>query len=86
MSKSGETYLICSGKAVSIRLILDTLIELAGIEVERIDDDELIRPSDTPRIVGSFAKTFSDTGWKPVVNLRQSLKDSLEEWEYKWGM
>lgn len=83
--KPGETYLICSGKAVSIRLILDTLLELAGIEVEIKDAAELIRRSDTPRIVGSFAKIHAETGWEPVINLRQSLNDSLSEWEHKWG-
>ncbi len=84
--KPGEEYLICSGKAVSIRLLLVTLLELADIKVEIKDSEELIRRSDTPRMVGSYAKIHTDTGWEPVVKLRQSLSDSLREWEQKWGM
>jgi len=84
--KPGEAYLICSGKAVSIRLILELLLEEAGIEVEIKNAVELVRPSDTARIVGSFAKIHADTGWEPVVALRRSLNDSLKEWEHKWGI
>jgi GDP-4-dehydro-6-deoxy-D-mannose reductase len=83
--KAGEAYLICSGKAVSIRVILDILLELAGVKVGIKDTVELLRPTDTPQIVGSFAKINADTGWAPIINLRQSLNDSLKEWEQKWG-
>jgi GDP-4-dehydro-6-deoxy-D-mannose reductase len=78
--RPGESYLICSGKAVSIETILLTLIELAGIEIEIVQDPARMRPSETPRLLGSYAKIQRDTGWQPEIALRQSLADALADW------
>lgn len=80
----GEQYLICSGTAVPIRQLLDTLIELAEIDLAIVNDAELVRPSETHRLFGSYAKLKRDTGWIPTISLRQSLADALAEWEQKW--
>lgn len=78
--RPGQAYLICSGRSVSIRMILDTLIDLSGVEVNIRLDESRINPSDTPCIYGSYAKIESDTGWRPLVPLRQSLSDALADW------
>lgn len=79
--RPGETYLICSGHAVSINTILNALIELAGVPVEVAYDPARMRPSDTPCIYGSYAKIKAHTGWEPSIHLRQSLADALAYWE-----
>lgn len=79
--QSGEAYLICSGQAVSVQEMLDTLIELAGIDVEVIYDARRGRPTDTPCLYGSYAKLEQHTGWRPQITLRQSLADTLADWE-----
>lgn len=76
----GQTYIICSGKAVSVEHILGKLIEIAGIEVRVNAERDLLRPLDEPRIVGSFAKIDQDTGWRPTITLSRSLADTLDEW------
>lgn len=76
----GETYLICSGMPVSVRQILNTLIEVSGIEVEVIEDPDRFRPLETRSIYGTFAKIHRDTGWEPRIPLRQSLADAYGEW------
>jgi GDP-4-dehydro-6-deoxy-D-mannose reductase len=81
----GETYLICSGQAVSIETILSKLIEIAGVDVQVSAERDLLRPLDEPRIVGSYAKINQDTGWQPEITLRQSLADTLEEWILRLG-
>ncbi|MEW5988816.1 MAG: GDP-mannose 4,6-dehydratase [Chloroflexota bacterium] len=78
--RPGESYLICSGEAISIQTILDTLIELAGVEVEVIEDSRRARPVEILYLRGSNAKIAQDTGWRPEINLRQSLADALEDW------
>lgn len=78
--RAGETYLICSGRPVSIQTILDKLIELAGIEVHIEQDSARMRPSDTPILYGSYDKLRLETGWRPDISLEQSLQDALEEW------
>lgn len=79
--RPGEAYLICSGRAVSVRHMLDTLIELAGVAVEVQVDEARVNPSDTPCLYGSNDKIAADTGWEPQIPLRQSLADALADWE-----
>jgi GDP-4-dehydro-6-deoxy-D-mannose reductase len=79
--RPGEAYLICSGLPVSVRHILETLIELAGIPVEIQVATGRVNPTDTPCLYGSHAKISSHTGWRPRIPLRQSLKDALQDWE-----
>ena len=76
----GESYLVCSGTTVSIRLILDTLLELADCPVKIVPDPERMRPAENPTIVGSYQKLKRETGWEPTITLSQSLKDTLEDW------
>ena len=79
--RPGEAYLICSGQPVSVRHLLDTLIELAGVAVDVQTDAARLNPSDTPCLYGSNAKIAADTGWQPAIPLRQSLADALDDWE-----
>jgi len=79
--RPGEAYLICSGRAVSVRHMLDTLIDLAGVAVEVQVDEARVNPSDTPCLYGSNAKIAADTGWRPQIPLRRSLADALADWE-----
>lgn len=79
--RPGQAYLICSGTSVSVRRILETLIELSGVAVQVQTDEQRVNPNDTPCIYGSFAKIESDTGWRPQIPLHQSLADALQDWE-----
>lgn len=79
----GHAYLICSGQSVSVRHLLDLLIELSGISVEVRTEETRVNPNDTPCLYGSYAKIESDTGWRPKITLRQSLADALADWEYR---
>lgn len=77
----GQAYLICSGRSVSVRHLLDTLIDLSGVEVAVQIDEGRVNPNDTPCLYGSYAKIEKDTGWWPQFTLRQSLADALRDWE-----
>ena len=72
---------ICSGQPVSVRHLLDTLIDLAGVAVDVQTDESRLNPVDTPCLYGSNAKIAADTGWRPTIPLRQSLADALADWE-----
>ncbi len=76
----GETYLIASGQPVPIRLLLTTLIKLAGVDVQVVYDQARLRPSDIPCLYASYTKIQQHTGWQPQVPLEQSLADVLAEW------
>jgi GDP-4-dehydro-6-deoxy-D-mannose reductase len=81
--RPGEAYNVCSGKAPAIEEILNTLLELAGEPFELQTDPALFRPVDMPLVLGSNEKIMRETGWKPLHDLRDSLKDLLDYWRAK---
>jgi GDP-4-dehydro-6-deoxy-D-mannose reductase len=83
--RPGESYLICSGRPVAIETILETMIEMVPVEIEVVRDPERMRPSETPRLMGSYAKIQRDTGWEPEIGLRDSLRDALDDWLGRLG-
>jgi GDP-4-dehydro-6-deoxy-D-mannose reductase len=57
----GDVYNLCSGKAVTIKSLLDGLLSLTNVSVEVAQDPARMRGSDVPVQVGSCAK-FSSFG------------------------
>jgi GDP-4-dehydro-6-deoxy-D-mannose reductase len=82
-AKPGEVYNVASGKAVTIRELLDRLLALSDTEVEVQIDPERLRPSDVEILLGDFSKFHSDTGWEPTIPLEQTLQDTLDFWRQK---
>jgi GDP-4-dehydro-6-deoxy-D-mannose reductase len=76
----GQAYLICSGRPVAIRDLLDEMLDLLGQPVAVTLDPARLKPSDTPCIYGSYAKLAARTDWAPAIPLRQSLADALADW------
>lgn len=78
--KAGETYNICSGKAVSGHDMVAGLLKAAGSNAPLKEDPAKMRPSDTPVIYGDSSKLTDATGWKPQIDLETTLKDVIEDW------
>jgi len=76
----GESYNICSGHAVSIEWVLETLLSFSDIEVAVRQDPERMRPSDVPLLLGDCTKFKQASGWEPKHNLKQTLNDLLDYW------
>ena len=76
--RSGETYNVGSGQAVSIRSVLDRIIELSGTDIKIEIDKERFRPVDVPFIEADVSKLKNDTGWERSIALESYLKDILE--------
>ena len=77
----GEVYNLCSGRAWTIRELLDMLIAastLAHVTVEPIASR--MRPADNPLVIGSAAKIEAAVGWRPAIPIEQTLRDLLEYW------
>ena len=68
---------VATGRAVSIRAVLETLCRLAGVEAEAVVDPSLVRPDDPLEIVGDASALRALTGWKPEIALEQTLSDLL---------
>lgn len=83
LARSGvplRPYNICSGRAYSMREVLDILLSLARVRVGVEVDPSRLRPSDNPIIVGSHARLTADTGWRPEIPIEQTLSDLLDHW------
>jgi GDP-4-dehydro-6-deoxy-D-mannose reductase len=73
-------YNVCSGRAHSIREVLDALATRISVRVRIELDPSRLRPSDTPVLVGDPSRLRSDTGWNPEIAFDQMLDDLLEYW------
>ena len=73
-------YNVCSGKAYSMRTLLDILLSMARVRPRVEVDPARLRPSDNPLILGSHARLTAETGWTPVISIEQTLADVLDHW------
>ncbi len=71
-------YNVCSGEPLSIRALLDQMIETAGVKCEVHIDTDRLRPAEIPWLVGDPSR-INQLGWKPERTAREGLADALEE-------
>ncbi|MFW2382460.1 MAG: NAD-dependent epimerase/dehydratase family protein [Acidimicrobiales bacterium] len=74
---SGTTYNICSGKDTQVTDVLQVLIDEANVPIRTMTDPDLIRPIELAVHRGSYDRLAAATGWKPEINLRETLADVL---------
>ncbi len=72
------TYNVCSGRAVVMRDILDTLLSLSTVDVRVEQDPSRMRALDMPVFLGSGETLRRDTGFVPQRVLRDTLRDVLD--------
>jgi GDP-4-dehydro-6-deoxy-D-mannose reductase len=85
-AEPGEAYNICSGRALSMRSVLDHLLAMSDVNVEVQIDPERLRPSDVPVLLGDATRFRKATGWKPQIPVEQTLADLLSYWRSKLGV
>jgi GDP-4-dehydro-6-deoxy-D-mannose reductase len=78
-SPPGEIYNICSGKISTIRELVEEMINIAGIDVEIRRDPNRERSYDQPLLMGNPEKLMRNTGWKPIIDIHDTLSDILSE-------
>lgn len=71
-----DVYNICSGTSVQGSEILRLLVEACGVKELNVEiDPAKLRPNDVMDIYGSFEKLAADTGWQPIITIRQTIRD-----------
>ena len=83
--KAGEVYNLCSGQGYAMGEVLQMLCELAQVAVALVPDSNRMRPSDVPRLVGSYDKARSELGWIPKIGFDKTLLSLLDYWRTKSG-
>jgi GDP-4-dehydro-6-deoxy-D-mannose reductase len=82
--KWGEVYNVCSGRAWSIKSVLDYLILFSSVRDIKVEQDpSRMRPSDVPVLLGSYSKFKGETGWEPRIPFEKTLEDLLNYWRAK---
>ena len=76
----GRPYNVCSGRAITIRDLLDRLIARARVPVTVKVDPARYRPNDTPLVLGNPARIRDELGWEAEIPIEQTLDDLLEYW------
>ena len=76
----GEIYNVCSGKPISGKEIVRGLLKYSPKKITTSVDPSKLRPIDTPLVYGSYEKINKQTGWKPEIELSQTLGDVMDDW------
>jgi GDP-mannose 4,6-dehydratase len=83
--KVGEIYNIGGNKIVSVKQFLKELIKLARCKIKCSVDKKLLRPQDVTLQIPDVRKFNKDTGWKPRVSFKDSVKKLLDECRKKFN-
>jgi GDP-4-dehydro-6-deoxy-D-mannose reductase len=78
--RPGEAYNVASGVSHRMSDVVDRLIALAGLPVERRLRPDARRAGEAMPLTVSTEKLREQTGWRPCTRLDQSLGDILEYW------
>ena len=76
----GEAYNVATGEPHRLGEVLDLLIGMSSIAIEKEIDPDKLRPVDFPVLYGDAGKLERATGWKPSFGLTQTLADLLQHW------
>lgn len=77
--KPGEAYNVCSGKADSIKEIIDIFQELSRKKF-KVKEKKQWRRNDPLVIRGDNQKIKKAVGWASEIELKESIKDTLDYW------
>lgn len=79
-AREKEVYNICSGKGISIGEILSILTGYSNKKIKLQQDKSKVAAKSIKTLIGSYEKFYSQTWWKPRIEIEQTLKDILNYW------
>ena len=71
---------VASGKAWSIKQILEMLLQFSTVPIEIRQDPNRLRPSDVPLMLGDYTRLHRQTGWQPEIPFEETLQNVLTYW------
>jgi nucleoside-diphosphate-sugar epimerase len=81
--RAGEVFHVCSGRPVAISSVVDLLLGMSRCDIEVSPNEERMRRSDIPWMVGDPSKIEAATGWRAAIPLEQTLADLLDWWRQR---
>ncbi|HEK86592.1 MAG: GDP-mannose 4,6-dehydratase [Candidatus Saccharicenans sp.] len=78
--EEGEAYNLGSGQAWFGNEILKILLGMTRAKIVLETEEKRLRPADPPILLADNSRLVKLTGWKPQINIKQSLLDLLNYW------
>ena len=78
-------YNVASGRAVSVRELIELVRAAARIPVRHEIDPARMRAHDVPEVRGDASRLRAATGWEPSIPLEQTVADALDAWREALG-
>lgn len=78
-------YNVASGRAVSVRDLIELVRAAAHIPVRHEVDPARMRGHDVPEVRGSAERLRAATGWTPEIPLERTVADALDAWREALG-
>lgn len=83
-SVNGDIFNVCGDVPRKMQFFTDKLIEISGLkDVKQEISPKLFRPIDIHYQHGDSSNLVEKTGWKPIIDIDQTLSDLLEYWVEK---
>lgn len=81
--RPGRVYQLCSGRAVAIQTVLNSLLKLSSHNIKVRVDRSRLRKIDIPVQRGDNSRAVQELGYRPRYTLMTTLKDTLDFWRKK---
>jgi GDP-4-dehydro-6-deoxy-D-mannose reductase len=78
-------YNVCSGRATSVRELVELVTRASALPVRHEIDPERVRAHDVPELRGSAERLRAACGWRPEIPLDRTVADALEAWRRELG-
>jgi GDP-4-dehydro-6-deoxy-D-mannose reductase len=78
--EAGAVYNVCTGRAYTLREVVDALIGLTRLTVEVVVDPGRLRPIDIKVLAGTAQLIHACTGWTAASSLSRTLTNLLSYW------
>ncbi len=75
---NGAVFNIASGEAIALDAILKMLLAMSSTKIKVVPDPELMRPNDTPVMVGNAEAARRALEWTPGHKVADTLKSVLD--------
>ncbi len=76
-------YLVCTGRSIAIAELIDRLVAAARLDVRIVVDPLLVRAGEQPDLYGDSRRLRTETGWNPVIDIEQTIADTLDWWRVR---
>lgn len=78
---AGEIFNVSTGKARSIRSLLEKLLQYSAVpDIQVCRDETRVQIADIPTQAGDPSKLTDRTGWKATISFDQTAHDLLDYW------